>query len=101
MCKQPVILTMLHLHYIISQFEGDRLLAIQILEEENIPCPIYVDTMTDEVNMLYGSMPERLYIIENDIIAYAGSIGPWVYNVNEVEDWLKDYRQRSRQSKED
>ena len=81
-------------------FEGDRLIAAKILEEEDLACPVYVDTMTDEANMLYGEIPERLYIIEDQGIAYAGNIGPWGYNVTEVEVWLKSYKERV-QRKED
>ena len=51
--------------------------------------------------MLYGGWPDRLYIIENDTISYAGGLGPMEYNVNEVEDWLKDYKKKIGHSKED
>ena len=53
-----------------------------LLEEENLPCPIYVDTKTDKANMLCGAFPERMYILEND-----------TNNVDEVASWLNDYKQ--------
>ena len=56
--------------------------------------------MTDEANMLYGGIPERLYIIEDEHIAYVGNIGPWDYNVAEIEAWLQEYKERV-QRKED
>ncbi len=76
-------------------FAGERLVAAQVLEDqEGVNCPVYVDTMADDANTLYGGIPERLYILENDTVSYAGGLGPWFYSVDEVEDWIKSHKEK-------
>ena len=70
-------------------------MAAQVLEDqEGVNCPVYVDTMADDANTLYGGIPERLYILENDTVSYAGGLGPWFYSVDEVEDWIKSHKEK-------
>ena len=72
----------------------DRIQAAQGLakefHEEN--CPILVDFMDDKANMAYGGYPERLYILLNGKIVYAGDVGPFGYKVQEVNAWLEKFR---------
>ena len=57
--------------------------------------------MTDEANRLYGGIPERLYIIhDDDRIAYRGKIGPWGYNLKEVEAWLENYKDETQRKQD-
>ena len=51
--------------------------------------PIVMDTMTDELNKSYKALPERLYIVKDGTIQYVGGVGPFDYNIGEVEEWLK------------
>lgn len=55
-------------------------------------CPVVVDTMDGEASKAYGGLPIRLYIIKNQKVAFAGSMGPTFYVPKEVEQWLKEYR---------
>ena len=48
--------------------------------------------MKDEANYVYGGMYERLYVVLNSRIVYAGERGPGGYKVDELEDWLAAYR---------
>ena len=50
-----------------------------------------VDKMDDQANKLYGGLFERLYIILNSVVVYAGERGPLGYKVEEVNDWLTKY----------
>ncbi len=80
---------------------GDRLLAAQILEETpGLPCKVYVDTMTDEACLKYGGIPERLHVIHNGKIAYSGRTGPFFYTVDELEYWLKCYKNKTEYNPE-
>ena len=80
-----------------KQFE-ERIKAAQSLEQKfksmNISCPLLVDFMEDKANKAYGALPERIYVLMNGKIAYMGGQGPFGYKINEVDDWLKNYKQQ-------
>lgn len=67
----------------------ERFKAARILLDFDPRCPILVDKMTGDANRLYGALPERLFIILNDIVVFESKIGPWGYKTEEVYDWLK------------
>ena len=73
----------------------DRMDAAIMLQSKNIPCPIYVDKMDNAASSLYAAIPERLYIINNGMVEYAGGcglrLGPRGHNPNEVKEWLDDH----------
>ena len=73
----------------------DRLEAAAMLAEKNLPCPLVVDTMTNEAALDYGTLPERLYIILDGKIVYAGGRDPWNYKPSEVKEWLKQHFRKS------
>ncbi|XP_059092896.1 type I iodothyronine deiodinase-like [Tigriopus californicus] len=79
-------------NYEISSHENleQRLAAAQILADEVSlqNCPIVADTMDDATNILYGAMPERLYIIRDHKIVYQGNRGPFLYDLKEMEQNL-------------
>ena len=66
----------------------DRLFAANVLAEKKLPCPIIVDQMSNDAALAYGAHPERLYIIKDNIIEYAGKMGPFYYDPKEVSAWL-------------
>ncbi|KAK7106198.1 hypothetical protein V1264_017484 [Littorina saxatilis] len=70
----------------------DRLAAARQLEDAKPACPVVVDNMKDVANYVYGALYERLYIVLNGRIVYAGERGPGGYRVNEVEEWLAAYQ---------
>lgn len=57
---------------------------------------MFVDTMDNTANISYGAHPERLFIINKGVVHYEGGIGPFYYNVEEVGQWLKEYRQEQK-----
>ena len=76
----------------------DRLLAASILLEDDElkpPGTFLIDTMDNEADLVYGGMPERLYIILDDTILYAGKKGPMGYKVKDVRDWLETYKSKT------
>jgi len=79
----------------------DRVTAAAKLSSFTLPgnMTVVVDTMSDELNRVYGALPERLYIIENGLVVYEGDTGPFNFSPDEVSDWLKKYRERSSTSK--
>lgn len=78
----------------------DRLDAANTLKEafQKIPmddevrasCSIFVDKMENEAERKFAAFPERLYILREDEVAYVGGVGPYDYNLDEVEDWLRN-----------
>jgi len=67
----------------------DRLEAGEFLAEIVTNVPVVVDNMEDGNNLGYGARPERLFIVENGKIAYEGAIGPFGYDLEEMEGALK------------
>ena len=39
----------------------------------------------------YGSVPERLCVIQNGQVVYLQDVGPDGYSVKALESWIKDY----------
>ena len=53
---------------------------------------IVVDSMENECNISYAAWPIRSCIITNGQIQCTGGMGPTLYKLNEVEDWLKRWK---------
>jgi len=51
-------------------------------------CPILVDPMDDRANLAYAALPEWLYVIQDGKITFEGGLGPWFYNIDEVDTFL-------------
>ena len=67
----------------------DRIDAARRLYNSGVKCPILVDEMSNNANRLYGGSPERLYVLLDDKIVYAGEKGPMGYDLPELEKWLE------------
>ena len=64
-------------------------IAKDFVERQKYPLPFGIDEMNDAADRAYSAWPERLYIIdEHGRIAYAGGIGPFNYDPEEVRAWL-------------
>ena len=70
---------------------AERLMAAEVLAETDHPCPIYVDDITDQAKIDYGSVPDRLFVIKGTTIDYAGARGPEGYNLEELREYLEQY----------
>ena len=63
-------------------------IANKFINECKINMPVCVDLMNNINATLYGSWPERLYIIKNGEVVYQGGQGPYEYNLKEITSWL-------------
>ena len=76
----------------------DRIEAAKGLLVHKPSFPIVCDGMAEEANYAYGGLYERLYTVHKGKIAYEGGRGPRLYFLNEVQEWLEKYKQRSKMS---
>ena len=53
-------------------------------------CPILVDAMDDRANLAFAALPERLYVILDGKVVLQGGLGPFNYNIEEVEHFLEN-----------
>jgi len=71
---------------------ADRLNAAATLREEAgralEGCRILVDPMDDRANIAYAALPERLYVVQDGRVIYQGGLGPFDYNISDVEAFL-------------
>jgi Iodothyronine deiodinase len=64
-------------------------IAKDFVERQKYPLPFGIDDMNNAGDLAYSAWPERLYVIdEHGHIAYAGGIGPFKYDPEEVRAWL-------------
>jgi len=57
---------------------------------------VVVDNMSNELNIAYGGLYERLYVIHGGKVAYQGGRGPLWFRPEEVDSWLRMYRDTVR-----
>jgi type I thyroxine 5'-deiodinase len=65
--------------------------AQRFIERKGIKGDVVCDGMKGQVLDLYQAWPERLYIIVDGVVAYKGGVGPFHYNLGEVEAWLENW----------
>jgi len=54
--------------------------------------PTLIDKMTNEVDLQYAALPDRLYLVGADgRIAYRSNTGPWGFKPDELETAIADY----------
>jgi Iodothyronine deiodinase len=64
-------------------------IAQDFVARQKYPLPFGIDDMNNAADLAYSAWPERLYVIdEHGHIAYAGGIGPFKYDPQEVRAWL-------------
>jgi hypothetical protein len=64
-------------------------IAKDFVERQKYPLPFGIDDMNNAADLAYSAWPERLYVIdEHGQIAYAGGMGPFNYDPEEVRAWL-------------
>ena len=73
------------------RFIYDRLAAAKVMQELVPECDVVVDTMKNTANLYYGAYYERLYVVLDNVIVYAGERGPQGYRMGELETWLEKY----------
>ena len=83
------------MNYVIGTHQclEERFAAAEKLQDISKPnCQILVDSMSNEAMYQYQAFPERLYIINDGQLGYAGGVGPMWYNLDEVRDWLNVFK---------
>mmetsp|Transcript_30093 Transcript_30093/g.33616 ORF Transcript_30093/g.33616 Transcript_30093/m.33616 type:complete len:89 (-) Transcript_30093:94-360(-) len=66
-------------------------IAQQFLDDNpTFTIPFAIDLMDNNAASSFEASPERLYILQNGIIAYKGGEGPDEYRLSEVVTWLKN-----------
>ncbi|XP_047474696.1 type II iodothyronine deiodinase-like [Penaeus chinensis] len=69
--------------------------AKQMLEMEPQDCPVFLDKLDNAANRVFAALPERLYIINRGTVVYKGGQGPFKYDLEEVEEWLKTHQEKT------
>jgi len=57
----------------------------------NLKFPILVDMMDNSVSLKYAAFPERLYVVLDGTVVYAGGAGPFFYSIKELEGFIQNY----------
>ena len=50
---------------------------------------VVVDPMEDEANRKYAALPERLFGIIGGRVGYVGDLGPYGYDIDQLEEWIQ------------
>ena len=53
---------------------------------------VVVDTMSNELSLAYGGLPDRLYVIHDGAVAFQGDPGPYGFRPEPVASWLQTHR---------
>ena len=76
------------------------MLAATLLADQKLPCPLLVDSMTNEASISYGALPEKLVIIDAyGKIAYMGGQGAAGYKIEEMRGWIEKYLKDTKSKK--
>ena len=67
----------------------DRMDAAHVLRSEGLEGELFIDSMLNEAITKYAALPERLYVIQDGVIRFRGSLGPFGYQPSVVRDWLQ------------
>ncbi|XP_052818326.1 type I iodothyronine deiodinase-like [Mya arenaria] len=75
----------------INQHEtiDDRIKAAKILSDSGLKSPLFVDTMENDAQKAYFSLPEALYVIEEGKVVFQAA-GPYAYDPSKLRTWLTD-----------
>jgi hypothetical protein len=58
----------------------------------NLSIPTLLDEMENEVDHLYGALPDRLYLIDEEgRVAFRSGPGPWGFKPEELEAAIETY----------
>lgn len=72
--------------------QEDRCMAADALISSGVlKTHLLVDSIDNNASKAFAAMPIRLYIIQNEIVQYAGGVGPTFYKPSEVAKWLENY----------
>lgn len=69
--------------------EFDELVDQKFASLKDVAIDVVVDPMEDEANRKYAALPERLFGIIGGKVGYVGDVGPYGYNIDELEEWIQ------------
>jgi len=69
--------------------EFDELLETRFPSLKDVRIDVVVDPMEDEANRKYAALPERLFGIIGGKVGYVGDVGPYGYDIDEMEGWIQ------------
>ena len=64
----------------------DRIKAASEIQKLKPDIPMFIDSFDNRLNKAFGAYPERLYIIQDNIVMYQGKMGSFRYRLNEVDE---------------
>ena len=73
----------------------ERIQAAKPLAEQIPEIPVYIDNIENTVSEAFGAYPERLYILHKEEIVHEGGMGPFFYNIKEINTWLQNFETRT------
>lgn len=66
-------------------------LASTFVEKMDVETRTLVDDISNVANVCYAGWPERIYVIEKGgIIAYKGGMGPFLFDTDELGEFLEE-----------
>ena len=63
-------------------------IARDFIEETDFGLELVMDSMDDAVEEAFAAWPERLYVIDDGVVAYKGGMGPMDFDPDELDAWL-------------
>ena len=54
--------------------------------------------MTNETCRKFGAFPERLFVLHDMKVAFLCGLGPYDYDLEGLEKWLKEFREKQETS---
>lgn len=74
---------------------ADRISAANVLKAEGILGNLVVESMANEAEELYASLPERLVVVVDGVVKFKGGLGPFGYQPEAVRTWLRKWTKRN------
>ena len=72
----------------------DRIKVAMYLQSEVPEAAVFADQLDNSAAWAYGAHPERLYVLLDGNVVYQGGMGPFFYDLNELNQWLVDFKTR-------
>jgi len=77
-----------------AEMVEDRIRAAEMLEQLGLGTSLVCDNMANNLSIKFNAWPERIYAIKNDVVVYKGGLGPFDYDINDLEQFLKKIAQQ-------
>mmetsp|Transcript_12865 Transcript_12865/g.16057 ORF Transcript_12865/g.16057 Transcript_12865/m.16057 type:complete len:117 (-) Transcript_12865:158-508(-) len=68
-----------------------RKVAQTFVQDYLVDSALYVDSMDNSAMKAYAAHPERLYVVQDNKVAFRGGIGPFQYSEDTLVTWLHQH----------